>query len=145
MTTKDGFAYLEPRPRRSPTRRRWRASRKLAIPPAYRDVWICRDPNGHLQAVGRDARGRNSTATTRAGAPSATRPSSARCSSSGAPLPRIREQVSRDLALHGLPRRKVLATIVRLLEMTLARVGNEEYARTNKSFGLTTLAMPTPR
>jgi DNA topoisomerase I len=111
----------------------------LAIPPAWTDVWICPWPNGHLQASGRDARGRKQyryhpdwharRGTDKFG----------RMLDFAKALPRIREHCDRDLARRGLPREKVLAAVVRLLEMTLIRVGNDEYARLNRSFGLTTL------
>jgi DNA topoisomerase-1 len=113
--------------------------RTLAVPPAYRDVWISKDAKGHIQAVGRDARGRKQYryhpqwTTVRDAAKYGKLLLFAQV------LPQIRGRVDHDLALSGLPREKVLAAIVRLLERTLARVGNKEYARTNKSFGLTTL------
>ena len=113
--------------------------RKLAIPPAYEDVWICRYANGHLQATGRDARGRKQYRYHARWREVRDEGKYHRMLVFGSVLPRIREQVARDLALHGLPRRRVLAAIVRLLEGTLVRVGNEEYARENESFGLTTL------
>ncbi|MBV9756183.1 MAG: DNA topoisomerase IB [Alphaproteobacteria bacterium] len=113
--------------------------RKLAVPPAYEDVWICRNPNGHLQAVGRDARGRKQYRYHPRWRQVRDEAKYGKMLLFGQKLPVIRRQVEQDLALSGLPRRKVLATIVRLLEKTLARVGNEEYAKTNKSFGLTTL------
>ena len=113
--------------------------RKLAIPPAYEDVWICRYANGHLQATGRDARGRKQYRYHPRWREVRDEGKYHRMLVFGAVLPRIREQVARDLALPGLPRRRVLAAIVRLLEGTLVRVGNEEYARENASFGLTTL------
>ena len=113
--------------------------RSLAIPPAYRDVWICRDPNGHLQAVGRDARGRKQYRYHPRWRAVRDEAKYHKMLVFGRVLPRIRRRVGRDLGKPGLPREKVLATIVRLLERTLARIGNEEYARTNKSFGLTTL------
>jgi len=113
--------------------------RKLAIPPAYRDVWICCDPRGHLQATGRDARGRKQY---RYHADWRTHRDAAkfdRMLDFGRSLARIRRRVAQDLRKPGLPREKVLATLVRLLERTLIRIGNEEYARENGSFGLTTL------
>ena len=113
--------------------------RKLAIPPAYRDVWICRDPNGHLQATGRDARGRKQYRYHPRWRVVRDEAKYGRMLVFGKVLPKIRAQVEHDLALPGLSRRRVLAAVVRLLEKTLARVGNEEYARDNKSFGLTTL------
>jgi len=113
--------------------------RKLAIPPAYTDVWICRDPRGHLQAVGRDARGRKQYRYHARWREVRDEAKYGKMLTFGRVLPAIRAQVRRDLALPGLPRRKVLAAIVALLEKTMMRVGNEEYAKTNKSFGLTTL------
>lgn len=113
--------------------------RKIAIPPAWTDVWICPFPNGHLQATGRDARGRKQYRyhpgyrSRREGAKFERLIAFARA------LPAIRRQVERDLARPDLPREKVLAAVVRLLELTLIRVGNDEYARLNRSFGLTTL------
>ena len=113
--------------------------RKLAIPPAYTDVWICRVANGHLQAVGRDARGRKQYRYHARWRLIRDETKYGRMLLFGRLLPRIRERVAADLARPGLPREKVLAALVRLLETTLARVGNVEYARTNRSFGLTTL------
>lgn len=113
--------------------------RKLAIPPAYRDVWICPHENGHLQATGRDARGRKQYRYHPQWRVHRDGTKFDRMLEFGRALPRIRRRVSKDLRLPGLPREKVLATIVRLLECTLIRVGNEEYARSNGSFGLTTL------
>jgi len=113
--------------------------RKLAIPPAYRDVWICPDPHGHLQATGRDARGRKQYRYHPQWREHRDASKFDRMLEFGRALPRIRRRVAKDLGLSGLPKEKVLATIVRLLECTLIRVGNEEYARTNGSFGLTTL------
>ena len=111
----------------------------LAIPPAWTDVWICPDPAGHLQATGRDARGRKQYryhARWRAGRDDAK---FERLIDFARVLPRIRERCDADLARPGLTREKVLAAVVRLLELTLIRVGNDEYARLNRSFGLTTL------
>ena len=113
--------------------------RKLAIPPAYTDVWICRDPRGHLQAVGRDARGRKQYRYHPRWREVRDEAKYGKMLTFGRVLPTIRAQVARDLALPGLPKRKVLAAIVALLERTMMRVGNEEYAKTNQSFGLTTL------
>ncbi|MBC7801148.1 MAG: DNA topoisomerase IB [Gemmatimonadaceae bacterium] len=113
--------------------------KKLAIPPAYTDVWICRDPRGHLQAVGRDARGRKQYRYHARWREVRDEAKYGRMLAFGRVLPTIRAAVQRDLALPGLPKRKVLAAIVALLEKTMMRVGNEEYAKTNDSFGLTTL------
>jgi DNA topoisomerase-1 len=113
--------------------------RKLAIPPAYENVWICTSSRGHLQATGRDARGRKQyryhpkwRSTRDAG-------KFGRLIRFGERLPRLRRIVRRDLALPGLPETKVLAVIVSLLAETGIRIGNEEYARSNGSYGLTTL------
>lgn len=113
--------------------------RKLAIPPAYTDVWICHDPRGHLQAVGRDARGRKQYRYHANWRIVRDEAKYGKMLMFGKVLPSIREQVQHDLRLHGLPKRKVLAAIVALLEKTMMRVGNEEYAQQNKSYGLTTL------
>jgi len=113
--------------------------RKLAIPPAYMDVWICRDPRGHLQAVGRDARGRKQYRYHPDWRAIRDEAKYGKMLMFGQKLPEIRKRVQHDLGLPGLPRNKVLATVVALLEKTLMRVGNEEYRKTNKSFGLTTL------
>lgn len=113
--------------------------RQLAIPPAWTDVWICPEANGHLQATGRDARGRKQSRYHARWREVRDETKYERMKLFGQALPRIREHVERDLALAGLPREKVLATIVRLLETTFIRIGNEEYARQNHSYGLTTL------
>ncbi|MDB5359220.1 MAG: topoisomerase [Rhodospirillales bacterium] len=113
--------------------------RALAVPPAYRDVWICPDPNGHIQASGRDARGRKQYRYHPAWRNFRDAAKYERVASFIRALPRLRRRVAADLAKHGLPRDKVLATIVRLMETTFIRIGNPEYARQNKSFGLTTL------
>ncbi|MGN6726769.1 MAG: DNA topoisomerase IB [Tepidisphaeraceae bacterium] len=111
----------------------------LVIPPAWEDVWICALPNGHLQATGRDARGRKQSryhAKFREIRDSAKYD---RVLKFAAALPKIRGRVKRDLALPGMPKQKVLAAIVSLLEKTLIRVGNERYAKNNRHFGLTTI------
>jgi DNA topoisomerase-1 len=113
--------------------------RALAVPPAWTHVWINRDPNGHLQASGRDAKGRKQYRYHARFREARESSKFDRMLAFAAALPRIRERVDADLGRHGLPREKVLATVVRLLELTLIRVGNEEYARLNDSFGLTTL------
>ncbi len=113
--------------------------RKLAIPPAYTDVWICRDPRGHLQAVGRDARGRKQYRYHPRWRVVRDEAKYGKMLVFGRVLPTIRAHVKQDLERPGLPKRKVLAAIVALLEKTMMRVGNEEYAKTNNSFGLTTL------
>jgi DNA topoisomerase-1 len=113
--------------------------RKLAIPPAYTDVWICTDPRGHLQAVGRDARGRKQYRYHPDWRLVRDEAKYGKMLTFGRVLPAIRARVAHDLARPGLPRDKVLATLVSLLEKTMMRIGNDEYARTNKSFGLSTL------
>lgn len=111
----------------------------LAIPPAWTEVWICPSPSGHLQATGRDARGRKQYRYHRRWHEVRDETKYGRLPLYGRSLPRLRARVRRDLRLPGLPRDKLLATVVRLLETTLIRVGNEEYARANGSFGLTTM------
>jgi DNA topoisomerase I len=112
---------------------------KLAIPPAWTDVWICLSPRGHLQATGRDARGRKQYRYHARWRDVRDETKYDRMIAFGEALPKIRARADRDLTLPGLPRAKVLATVVQLLEKTLIRVGNDEYARANGSFGLTTL------
>ena len=111
----------------------------LAIPPAYTEVWICANARGHLQAVGRDARGRKQYRYHPKWRAIRDEAKYGKMLVFGRVLPTIRAQVQADLALHGLPKRKVIAAIVALLEKTMMRVGNEEYAKQNGSFGLTTL------
>ena len=113
--------------------------RKLAIPPAWTDVWICRDPNGHLQATGRDQRGRKQYRYDPRWREVRDEAKYGKLLIFARVLPLIRARVAADLKRPGLPRERVLAAVVRLMELTLFRVGNTEYARTNKSFGLTTL------
>lgn len=113
--------------------------KSLGIPPAYTDVWICPLPNGHIQATGRDAKGRKQYRYHPRWREVRDETKYGRMLAFGAALPRIRERVEQDLALPGLSREKVLATVVRLLGTTLIRVGNDEYAKQNKSFGLTTM------
>ena len=113
--------------------------KSLVIPPAWNDVWICKDANGHLQCTGRDAKGRKQSRYHPKWRTVRDESKYERMLLFGEALPKIRQRVDADLALRGLPREKVLATIVRLLETTYIRVGNEEYARTNKSYGLTTM------
>jgi DNA topoisomerase-1 len=113
--------------------------KSLVIPPAWTDVWICPIPNGHLQATGRDARGRKQYRYHPRFREIRDRTKYERLAVFAAALPKIRRRVNRHLRRPGMSREKVLATIVRLLETTYIRVGNEEYARQNGSFGLTTL------
>ena len=113
--------------------------RALAVPPAWKDVWICPDPRGHLQATGRDARGRKQYRYHPHWRACRDETKYDRLQAFAAALPKIRARTTADLARAGLPREKVLATVVQLLEKSLIRVGNEEYAKSNNSFGLTTL------
>jgi DNA topoisomerase-1 len=139
VRTDQGFVYKNPDGSAVTDETTLARIRKLAIPPAYEDVWICRNPNGHLQAVGRDARGRKQYRYHPRWRQVRDEAKYGKMRLFGQKLPLIRRAVERDLALSGLPRRKVLATIVRLLEKTLARVGNDEYAKSNNRVGLTTL------
>ncbi len=111
----------------------------LAIPPAWQDVWICPTPHGHIQATGRDRKGRKQYRYHARWREVRDDTKYNRMIAFAKVLPRIRVRTAQDLALPGLPRQKILATVVRLLETTLIRVGNEEYARHNDSFGLTTM------
>lgn len=133
------FRYLLPdgRPLKSSTELRRIA--RLAIPPAYESVWICMDPRGHLQATGRDARGRKQYRYHPEWRSVRDDAKFERMTIFAEALPRLRRRLARDLALAGLPREKVIATVVSILDITRVRVGNVEYARDNKSFGLTTL------
>ena len=111
----------------------------LAVPPAWTGVWICPDPRGHIQAVGRDAKGRKQYRYHPAWRATRDGNKYGRMIAFAGALPRIRRRTAADLARPGLPRRKVLAAVVQLLEKSLIRVGNDEYAKNNNSFGLTTL------
>lgn len=136
---KDGFTFHNPDGSKITDAAEIARIRKLAIPPAYENVWICRFPNGHLQATGRDARGRKQYRYHPKWRTVRDEGKFERMLVFSRVLPTIRARVDSDLARPGLPRTRVLAAVVRLLERTLARVGNTEYARDNKSFGLTTL------
>lgn len=113
--------------------------RRLAIPPAWENVWICPYANGHIQATGRDARGRKQYRYHADWRQRRDDNKFGRMIAFARALPRIRRRVQRDLSHRGIPREKALATVVRLLEATLIRVGNDEYARQNNSYGLTTM------
>lgn len=134
-----GFAYRDAkgRPVRDPAV--LARIRALAIPPAYTDVWICARANGHIQATGRDAKGRKQYRYHADFREARDLTKFEHVMAFADVLPSIRARVDADMGLRGLPREKVLATVVHLLETTLIRVGNDDYARTNKSFGLTTL------
>ena len=134
-----GFTYIGPDGKRVADRRVLTRIRALAIPPAWTDVWICPIARGHLQATGRDARGRKQYRYHARWRTARDEAKYERMVAFGQALPRIRRRVEKDLSRSGLPRERVLAAVVRLLEKTRVRVGNEEYARENRSFGLTTL------
>lgn len=134
-----GFSYSGPDGKTIQDREGIRRIRGLAIPPAWTKVWICPREDGHLQATGRDARGRKQYRYHPRWNEVRDETKYGRLFHFGSSLSQIRARVDADLSLPGLPREKVLATIVRLLETTLIRVGNEEYARANGSFGLTTM------
>ncbi len=134
-----GFSYIGPDGERITDQQRLAWFRRLAIPPAWKDVWICPDRRGHIQATGRDARGRKVYRYHPRWREVRDEVKYGRMIAFGQALPKIRERVDEDLRRPGLPREKVLAAILRLLEKTRIRVGNEEYARTNRSYGLTTL------
>jgi DNA topoisomerase-1 len=137
--TADGFRYLDNHGQPVTDEKVLARIRSLAIPPAYEDVWICRHANGHLQAVGRDARGRKQYRYHPRWRLVRDESKYHRMLLFGRMLPKMRAQVDADLRRQGLPREKVLAAVVRLLETTLVRIGNEEYVKANRSFGLTTL------
>jgi DNA topoisomerase-1 len=131
------YYYPDGRPVRSP--RVVKRIDSLAIPPAYTDVWICRNPHGHIQATGRDARGRKQYRYHPEWDAIRHTTKYERMLAFGKALPGVRRRVAVLLKQDGMARAKVLAAVVKLLEITLIRVGNEEYARANKSYGLTTL------
>jgi DNA topoisomerase-1 len=134
-----GFSYRNPDGSKVTDKRVLARIKALAIPPAWTDVWICPSPNGHLQATGRDDRGRKQYRYHPKWREVRDEAKYDRMLVFAAALPAIRERVDHDLRRTGLPRERVLATVVRLLETTLIRVGNEEYAKENHSFGLTTM------
>lgn len=134
-----GFTYRDAKAMRITDAVTLARIRALAIPPAWTEVWICPSPRGHIQATGRDARGRKQYRYHPLWRELRDGSKYERTIAFGEALPRLRRQVERDLARRGLDRRKVVATVVRLLDSTLLRVGNEEYARENRSYGLTTL------
>jgi DNA topoisomerase-1 len=139
MRAANGFYYLTPGNRRLSSAHELRRIESLAVPPAYEDVWICVSPRGHLQATGHDARGRKQYRYHPQWREVRDSAKFDRMLAFGEALPRLRRRLNRDLALPGLPREKVVAAVVTLLDTTRARIGNVEYARENKSFGLTTL------
>lgn len=134
-----GFSYKDEQGRKVTDKTVLARIRHLAIPPAYTKVWICRDPNGHIQATGRDDRGRKQYRYHPKFREVRESVKYEHMMAFAAALPLIRAKVNEHMGLRGLPREKVLATVVHLLEETLIRVGNEGYAKENKSYGLTTL------
>jgi len=134
-----GFTYVDASGKTIRDRKELERIRKLAIPPAWEDVWICPNPSGHLQATGRDARGRKQYRYHARWREVRDEAKYDRMPAFASALPLIRRRVARDLADPVMSLNKVVAAVVQLLERTLIRVGNEEYARSNRSFGLTTL------
>lgn len=134
-----GFIYVNPDGSRVANKSEIQRINALAIPPAYRDVWICRDPDGHIQATARDAKGRKQYRYHARWQAIRSATKFERMAAFGDALPRIRKTVAGLLRREGMPREKVLAAVVQLLDVTLIRVGNDEYARRNRSYGLTTL------
>jgi len=134
-----GFAYYAPDGTLIHDRVERRRLARLAIPPAWTDVWICPDPRGHIQATARDAKGRKQYRYHAGFRALRDESKFGRMLTFSQALPRLREQVEIDLGLPGLPRRKLLATVVRLLDKTLIRIGSDEYTRAHRSYGLTTL------
>jgi DNA topoisomerase-1 len=135
----DDFVFVDPAGRPFEDPKGLARIRALAIPPAWTEVWICRHANGHLQATGRDAKGRKQYRYHAGWQESRSRTKFSHLAEFGAALPQVRRTLRRHLDLPGLPRDKVLAAIVRLLDLAGVRVGNEEYRKANGSFGLTTL------
>ncbi len=134
-----GFSYVAADGKTVRDPREVRRIRSLVIPPAWTDIWICANPSGHLQVTGRDARGRKQYRYHPRWREVRDEAKYDRLPSFAAALPQLRRRLARDLAETALSFNKVVAAIVQLLEKTLIRVGNEEYARSNRSFGLTTL------
>jgi DNA topoisomerase-1 len=136
---KDGFVYFDASGKRIDDEDDITRINALAIPPAYEDVWICPDPRGHIQATGRDARGRKQYRYHPRWRETRDADKYERMAEFGRALPKIRARVARDLKRPGMPCDKVIAAIVQLLDTTLIRIGSVEYARDNQSYGLTTL------
>ncbi|PVE26127.1 DNA topoisomerase I [Microvirga sp. KLBC 81] len=137
-----GFTYLRPDQKKVEDKATLDRIKSLAIPPAYTDVWICPKANGHIQATGRDVKGRKQYRYHPAFREVRESTKYERMLEFAKGLPDIRKTIDEHMSRRGLPREKVLATVVHLLENTLIRVGNEDYAKQNKSYGLTTLRDP---
>ena len=135
----DKFSYIGPDGKAISDPAELKRIESLRIPPAWTNVWICTNPNGHIQATGRDAKGRKQYRYHQRWREVRDETKYHRIISFAENLPKLRERVAHDLSHSGLPREKVLATLVRLLDTTHIRIGNEEYARENNSYGLTTL------
>jgi DNA topoisomerase-1 len=133
------FIYISPKGEQIQDSEEIRRIESLAIPPAYENVWICPFPNGHLQATGRDAKGRKQYRYHPLWRSIRDQTKFTRMIVFSNALPKLRQQLEHNLALPGLPKEKVIAAVIRLMELTRIRVGNEEYAKTNQSYGLTTL------
>jgi Eukaryotic DNA topoisomerase I, catalytic core len=134
-----GFVYFDAKGRRIANADTLQRIRSLIIPPAWTDVWICAAADGHIQATGRDAKGRKQCKYHAEYREAREQSKYEHLFDFASALPTIRATVAEHMSLRGLPREKVLATVVHLLETTLIRVGNDEYARNNQSYGLTTL------
>lgn len=134
-----GFVYEDAKGRRVTNSATLERIKSLVVPPAWTDVWICPSANGHLQATGRDVRGRKQYRYHPEWRRHRDDNKFSHVLGFARMLPKIRRRVRRDLAVRGMPKSKVLAAVVKLLETTLIRIGNDEYARTNKSYGLTTM------
>jgi len=137
--TGTGWTYFFPNGKRIGDAQVRKRLNSLAIPPGWSDVWICPDPDGHIQATARDARGRKQYRYHPSYREARDRSKFRRMLEFSEVLPRLRERIERDLRQPDLSRRQLLATVVRLLDRTLIRVGNDEYVRENRSYGLTTL------
>ena len=136
---RDKFCYFDPAGQRITDQDEIKRINALAVPPAYTDVWICADPRGHLQATGRDARGRKQYRYHPRWREVRDADKYSRLRDFGLALPKLRKQLEALLAAPGFSRDKVMATVITLLDATLIRVGNAQYARDNRSYGLTTL------
>jgi DNA topoisomerase-1 len=134
-----GFYYVRPEGKKVTNKATLARIRSLAIPPAYTEVWICADPNGHIQATGRDAKGRKQYRYHPRFREVRESTKYEHMFEFANALPGIRKTIREHMGLRGMPREKVLATIVYLLENTMIRVGNDDYVKQNKSYGLTTL------
>lgn len=134
-----GFHYVDPKGAKVRDSATLQRIRSLVIPPAWTNVWICPLIDGHLQAVGRDARGRKQYRYHTSFRQSRDETKFTRMAAFGSALPHIREQVQKDLGTRGMTKQKILAAIVQLLDSVAIRIGNEDYAKQNESFGLTTL------